>query len=210
MKDIKWIFFDIGYTLVNEDEIWQKRIEDTIKIAKEEGIKTSYVEIYDALLNAAQNYQSQAKTAAKTIGVSHFGDYCPEHEILYPDVTLVLQQLKSKYQLGVIANQCANLEERLAKLQIREYFDLIVSSHDVNLAKPDQKIFILALKQANCQAENAAMVGDRLDNDIVPAKALGMKTVRIKQGIGAIQKPLNHSSTPNFTINTIKELLTIF
>ena len=37
---------------------------------------------------------------------------------------------------------------------------------------------------AGCQAENAVMIGDRLDNDIAPAKKLGMKTVWIRQGDG--------------------------
>lgn len=37
---------------------------------------------------------------------------------------------------------------------------------------------------AKCKPENAVMIGDRIDNDIVPAKQLGMKTIWIKQGFG--------------------------
>jgi FMN phosphatase YigB (HAD superfamily) len=54
------------------------------------------------------------------------------------------------------------------------------------------------------------MIGDRLDNDILPAKALGMKTVWIKQGFGALQKPLSKSEEADYTINNLAELLKIF
>ena len=76
--------------------------------------------------------------------------------------------------------------------------------------KPDIRIFEYALGKANCIPQEACMIGDRLDNDILPAKALGMKTVWIKQGFGALQKPLLKSEEPDYTINNLTELLKIF
>ena len=52
------------------------------------------------------------------------------------------------------------------------------------MAKPDKKIFEMALNRAGCRPEQAMMIGDRIDNDIIPAKKLGMKTIWIKQGFG--------------------------
>lgn len=43
---------------------------------------------------------------------------------------------------------------------------------------------MIALSRANCKAENAVMIGDRIDNDIVPANIMGFKTIWIKQGFG--------------------------
>ena len=123
---------------------------------------------------------------------------------------LVLSELKKNYKLGVIANQCEDLYGRLDKLHIAKYFDLIVSSHDVKLEKPDKRIFYLALEQANCLAEEAVMIGDRLDNDVAPANELGFKTVRIKQGIGRVQEPLNDFAVPTYTVYCVEELLRIF
>lgn len=210
MNKIKWIFFDIGYTLVNEDDIWNNRIKETIEIAKNEGKELTHEEIYNAVLDAASKYQTQARTAAKNLGISKFADYCPEYEVLYPNVELVLSELKKNYKLGVIANQCEDLYGRLDKLHIAKYFDLIVSSHDVKLEKPDKRIFYLALEQANCLAEEAVMIGDRLDNDVAPANELGFKTIRIKQGIGRVQEPLNNFAIPTYTIYSVEELLRIF
>lgn len=39
--------------------------------------------------------------------------------------------------------------------------------------KPDPKLFTIACAQAGCAPEDAVMIGDRLDNDIAPAKAIG-------------------------------------
>ena len=54
------------------------------------------------------------------------------------------------------------------------------------------------------------MIGDRLDNDVAPANELGFKTVRIKQGIGRVQEPLNDFAVPTYTVYCVEELLRIF
>ena len=76
--------------------------------------------------------------------------------------------------------------------------------------KPDIRIFGYALDKTNCSPQETCMIGDRLDNDILPAKSLGMKTVWIKQGFGALQKPLSKSEEPDYTINNLTEPLKIF
>lgn len=54
------------------------------------------------------------------------------------------------------------------------------------------------------------MVGDRLDNDIAPAKRLGMRTVRILQGYGALSRPRNGWEEPEETVRTLAELPGLF
>ena len=53
-----------------------------------------------------------------------------------------------------------------------KYIDLLIASAEVGVEKPDRHIFELALERAGCKPEEAAMVGDRLDNDIVPANEI--------------------------------------
>ena len=60
---------------------------------------------------------------------------------------------------------------------------VIVISEIVHLFKPDPAIFRAGLEQARIMPAEAIFVGDRPDNDIGPAKAAGMKTVRFKRGI---------------------------
>ncbi len=53
------------------------------------------------------------------------------------------------------------------------------------------------------------MIGDRLDNDIYPAKKLGFKTIWIRQGFGGFQKPISSDYQADIEIDNLHELLTI-
>lgn len=86
----------------------------------------------------------------------------------------------------------------------------MAASAELGISKPDKKIFLKALEISHCSPENAAMIGDRLDNDIYPAMALGMKTVWIKQGISAYQQLDNNGSAPDHIIKSLIELTEIF
>ena len=70
----------------------------------------------------------------------------------------------------------------------------------------DPRMFRLALARAGCQPEEAIMVGDRLDNDITPAKRLGMETVWIRQGWGGKGVPASEETTPDMQVNSLEEL----
>ena len=51
------------------------------------------------------------------------------------------------------------------------------------------------------------MIGDRIDNDIAPAKSLGINTVWIRQGYGGLQSPEKYGCIPDFIVNSLHELL---
>ncbi|WP_447459452.1 HAD family hydrolase [Streptococcus ovis] len=104
--------------------------------------------------------------------------------VLFPEVATVLEKLAQSYHLGIIANQGEQLKERLENFGVLPYFEVIVGSADVGLRKPDVAIFDYALTQAGVLPEEAIYVGDRIDNDMVPAKKLGMTTIWIQQGLG--------------------------
>ena len=114
------------------------------------------------------------------------------------------------YRLGIIANQEPGLPARLDARGLGEFLSVILSSAEFGSAKPEPGIFEAALRQANCRPEEAAMVGDRLDNDIAPARKLGMRTVRILQGYGALAQPRNAEETPDAQVHTLAELLALF
>ena len=110
------------------------------------------------------------------------GRYPKDLESPYPQTESLLEHLAERYRLGVIANQPAGTAERLEGYGLLDYFEVCVSSGDVGMEKPDPAIFHLALEQADCVPTESVMIGDRLDNDIRPAKALGFRAVRILQG----------------------------
>jgi HAD superfamily hydrolase (TIGR01549 family) len=133
-------------------------------------------------------------------------DYDHIYEAPYPCSKEVLSVLCTKFKLGIIANQNFGAEDRLSRYGLREYISVIASSAEAGVSKPDRAIFQLALDKAGCRPHQAIMIGDRLDNDIKPAKALGMGTVWVRQGYHGLAMPRDESEKPDFTINSIDEL----
>ena len=134
-----------------------------------------------------------------------------EAEKPYDNAEFVLKQLRQKgYRLGVIANQSLGTKDRLENWGLLKYFEIVLASAEEGVSKPDIEIFDRALNAANCLPVNAVMVGDRLDNDIAPAKKIGMKTVRIKQGLSGLASVTNESEQADNEIDNLSELLNIF
>ena len=204
MDGIKWLFFDIGSTLVDETKVYDDIFH---KIAVAANVSDEYVK------TQAIGFYKQNKRGHKEImcllGVD-YPEWTPEYEQLYPDTIKCLQALEKKYKLGIIANQIPGADKRLEAMGIRQYFDLIVTSAEEGVAKPDLRIFITALARAGCTPEQAVMIGDRIDNDIVPAKQMGMKTVWIKQGVGKYWNIQGDGETPEYEVNSLTELVSIF
>ena len=121
-----------------------------------------------------------------------------------------MQRLSPKYKIGIIANQDFGTEQRLANFNVHQYIDLVIASAEEGVEKPDLRIFQLALERANCKPEEAVMVGDRIDNDIIPANKIGMTTVWIKQGFGSYAEPKTVEEQPNYIVNNLAEITELF
>lgn len=87
---------------------------------------------------------------------------------------------------------------------------MVCASAEEGVSKPDPEIFLRALTHAGCSTANAVMIGDRADNDIAPAKALGMRTVLIRQGYAGYHIVHNAGEEPDHTVDSLTELLEIF
>ena len=97
----------------------------------------------------------------------------------------------------------------MEKWGFSRFISLCLPSAELGLSKPDLAIFELAMKKSGCGPEDAAMVGDRIDNDIAPAKSLGWKTIRIKQGLSQGQVPMSAEQVPDFEVRRLQEVLDI-
>ena len=201
---VKWIFFDLGSTLIDETAADTRRIKEMISgtDVTEEAYREKRLEM---IRNGRNGDLSAMEFFALTKTPWH-----SEDEVPFPDAASTLKELKRRaFRLGVIANQNIGTVQRLKNWNLLQYFDVIAASAELGMAKPDPAIFEWALKQACCKAQNAVMVGDRMDNDIAPANRLGMHTVRLKRGLGAYHEPQSKDEKPEFTISTLAELLDI-
>lgn len=201
MKNAKWIFFDVGSTLVDETEAWNHRIRDMIA-----GTDVSFEQFDGQRIRFAKEGLNGESEAIRYFGLTKT-PWHSEDEVPYADAEETLGYLRERgYQLGIIANQVPGTAERLKGWGLLKYFEIIAASAELGAAKPDKAIFEKAFEMADCNAEEAVMVGDRLDNDIVPAKLLGMKTVWIRNGLAVYQENVGEADA---VIDGLSELKTI-
>lgn len=179
---MKWIFFDVGSTLVDESKAYDHRAREMLA-----GAGVTFEEFDSMRIELAKQGLDGNSAAIKHFHLKKT-PWHSEDERLFPDTADTLNYLKEHgYRLGIIANQVPGTKERLDAWGIGQYFDVIAASTELGVAKPDPAIFEKAFEMAGCRAENAVMIGDRLDNDILPAKAVGMKTVWIRKGLSVYQ-----------------------
>lgn len=126
---------------------------------------------------------------------------------LLDGITPVLRDLKQDFKLGIIANQHPPVAQAIADYGIADLFDVMVISEIVHLFKPDPAIFRCGVEMANIRPEEAVFVGDRPDNDVAPAKAAGMKTVRFKRGLQYVHfNPTAPEFAPDETVEDVSAL----
>jgi HAD superfamily hydrolase (TIGR01549 family) len=100
---------------------------------------------------------------------------------LYPDARPAMAALREMgLWVGVAGNQPSRAREILRGLDLPA--DLIATSDDWGVSKPDPAFFTAVAGAAPCAAGEIVYVGDRIDNDLKPAKAAGMRTAFIRRG----------------------------
>lgn len=203
MEKPAWLFFDLGSTLIDETESCIVRVRETVSGTNvsaaqfETEMRRFYAQGFDGYQKAVSFFRLQ-KTP-----------WHSELEHPYVDCRAVLEKLQKRgYRLGVIANQQPGTVLRLAGWGLLPFFDVIAASAELGMAKPDPAIFLWALKKARCDPQDAVMIGDRIDNDILPAHSIGMRTVRILSGpAAAYRSPVDPS---DLTVRFLSELTDLF
>lgn len=199
-ENIEWLFFDVGSTLVDEHLVYEHIFRDIAELTNLD---------YTLLYHEALEYYRQNKKGDIELGRKYNlpkRKWHIEDEILYEDVPNCLEKLRKKYGIGIIANQSFGTKSRLEKWGIMKYVDLVIASAEEGVSKPNLRIYEIALQRAKCKADQAIMIGDRIDNDIVPAKKMGMRTIWVQQGFGAYWQITGENEKPDYTIQNIVAL----
>jgi len=125
---------------------------------------------------------------------------------LYADVRPTLEELRRVgYKVGVAGNQPARVHDLL--LDLRLPVDWIATSAQWGVEKPSRGFFERIISTCGYPATEVAYVGDRLDNDILPARAAGLRTVFIRRGPWATWLAHELDSMPaDISIDSLDEL----
>jgi HAD superfamily hydrolase (TIGR01509 family) len=169
---IEAVVFDIGETLVDETRAWSLE-------AKRAGVTClTLFACLGGLIDRGEDHR----------GVWEFLDAQPpsattliEATDLYPDAEPCLHAVRAAgLRVGIAGNQPEATEDVLRQLGLP--LDLVASSARWGVEKPDLRFFRLISEELGIEPGRIAYVGDRLDNDVLPAKAIGMRAVFIRRG----------------------------
>ncbi|XGV99046.1 MAG: HAD-IA family hydrolase [Leptolyngbya sp. BL-A-14] len=111
---------------------------------------------------------------------AHFATAAPW--VLYPDVIPALERWQHMgITLGVLSNFDSRLYSVLKALALEPFFASVTISTEVAAAKPDPKIFAIALQKHHCPADMAWHIGDSFEEDYQAAKAAGIRGIWLRR-----------------------------
>jgi HAD superfamily hydrolase (TIGR01549 family) len=189
------IVFDLGETLVDETRQWDA-VADAVGVERPR---------LHAALAATIERGAHHRELFADLGVSPVGPPELEPRDLYPDVPHSLARLReSGYIVGVAANQPLGADDFLRRLFP---FDLIGTSAMWGVEKPSPEFFRCVAEGVLAFPGDIAYVGDRVDNDVVPALEAGMVAVHLRRGPwGKRQKAPQEA----LVIDSLEELPAVF
>ena len=125
---------------------------------------------------------------------------------LYPDALGCLRELAvDGYRLGIAGNQPAPASGVMREMAID--FELVATSAEWGVAKPTPAFFERLAAELRLPPAAIAYVGDRLDNDVLPAQAAGMVGVFVRRGPwGWIQAGRSHPEAASIVVESLAEL----
>jgi HAD superfamily hydrolase (TIGR01549 family) len=137
-----------------------------------------------------------------------FWEFVMKKVKLVPNAKEILTYIKNKgMSIVLISNgEVYGVNQILNKLNIRKYLDLIVISEEVGSEKCTSIPIQFALTKLGLKPNEVIMIGDRIDQDILGAKKLGIKNVKFNFGS---HKDLNYSGQeikPDFEIHNLLQV----
>ena len=122
-------------------------------------------------------------------------------------ITELLERLHGRgLRLGLAANQPPAVLAALDAAGIGRYFHFRDVSGVHGLRKPDVRLFLHAAAALGVEPSACIMVGDRIDNDIAPARLLGMRTVLFRTGRHMAQQPRSWEELPDVEVHDVAGL----
>ena len=172
---LRAVFFDVGETLVDEERWWRL-------LAERSGLQPHVVwAALGATIEAGEEHDELWRRIGIERPTGWWNDLAYEQEDLYPDAIRSLEAVRRLgLRVGIVGNQTEALERWAREAALPA--DVISSSASLGVRKPHPRFFERIVALAECAPEELAYVGDRVDNDVLPALAAGLVAVHLKRG----------------------------
>lgn len=172
---MKAVVFDLGYTLIDEDRVWKAA-------ANELGWPES---VFFAALGSVIERRRRHRDVLEILGGDSRLRLIPfEPRDFYEDALPTLRAAKEGGNVvGIAGNFSQEIEGFLSD---HADVDFIASSARSGVQKPDAEFFARIVADAGCEPADITYVGDRLDNDVLPAVSIGIASVWVIRGPWAV------------------------
>jgi FMN phosphatase YigB (HAD superfamily) len=206
--DGRWVCLDVGETLIDETRVWSTWA-DVLAIPR-----LTFMAALGAVIARGGDHrdvfgvfglEEPAWRGRMPEVEQRYGGF--QEEDLYPDARSGLQRLADAgCRVAILANQPAVRTAELRALGIAA--PVMAMSDEIGVAKPAAAFFARALELLGSpDPADVAYVGDRVDNDVLPAVAAGMRAVWLRRGPwGAIQD-IPDGVRPALVVQTLDELV---
>ena len=213
---IDWVFLDVGGVLFSDESYFTGLYEAIARVVPDATRDT-----YDERLRALRSAQEEPFTGAlldafvadatAQAGVREAADASwaeRGHRVgeLYPEVLQTLETLAARYKLACITNHFSWVRDRADEAGFGALIGAWAISAEAGVEKPDPALFRKLLGDAGTSPDRVAMVGDRLDRDIVPAKALGMRTIWVLRNEAPDEPTAEQLAVPDAVVRTLDEI----
>lgn len=201
----RWVVLDVGETIIDETRVWSLWA-DMLGIPRL---------TFMAAFGATIAFGGEHRDTFDRFNETDWRARWPEHETsyggfqaddLYPDALPAMAALRvGGYRVAVIGNQPAQRTAELRALGIDA--EVIAMSGEMGVAKPAPEFFARALELIGSPApDDAAYVGDRVGNDVLPAVAAGMRAIWIRRGPWGHIEQLPDGTQPALVVDSLAEL----
>ena len=206
LPPIRAVVFDVGETIVDETRPWGEWADwlgiprlTLFAVLGGAIARGDHRGVFDILRPGldiqAESARRRAETATTWVNSTD----------LYPDALPAIAALREAgYLVGIAGNQPRETEQVIASLGIP--LDLVASSSGLGVAKPDPAFFERIADELNLAPAAIAYVGDRVDNDVIPAAAAGMLSIFIRRGPWAYLQALDGLPAGTTEIGSLLEL----
>ena len=200
------VVFDIGEVLIDETRVWGTWAEL---------IGTSpltFASVLGAAVVQGQDHHAVFEHLAPNVDWRPLEDAHEQRyggfreEDLYPDVRPCLEAIRAQGRRVVLAgNQPARRTAQLEALDLP--VDHIATSDDLGAEKPSHAFFVkVAALVGDAEPGEVLYVGDRIDNDVLPAAAAGMRTCWLRRGPWGVLQDLPLDEDADLVLDGLGEL----
>jgi len=126
----------------------------------------------DEFWNEAGKILGMEKNKIRDLMINSFG--------FREEIIPLIKQLKENYKIALLTNQIRDwLEETMKKYNLNRLFDVVITSYETGISKPDRRIFDILLSRLNFDESECVLIDDQMKN-IDMAKRIGMNAILFK------------------------------